>query len=394
MSLEFKMPSSYNHRLNLGRRDDDLYYQKIQAMQLISDISVVIIQRAYRNRIARLRAKNELYRRRMRLNDLKDKERIMNNLPVELISEVCTEVCINISIECFQLFADEVEKNQAIQTDLKVFLSDFIITVIDEELKSVVSECIRYLTALFMKHSQQQEILREVIVKNTVVPYVNPFVIVTEEVCNEVLKDWTLTVVKEAINDEVNGHLLRAHATMVLDDCILELFREDLRLLVNQAYEDVSVCEGVNEIVELVLIDESVAVATRSLGELIKQDELDMEAADLAVVAARLQEGVVAQMLISHLMLSMSQGFSDVMLEHMIRGIVKRMAADRLIKLVTAAERRLDHLRHPQNKVLRMAFLESTLQPIQDLLIESLISLSEEFENDIDRMEQSERTKR
>ena len=155
-----------------------------------------------------------------------------------------------------------------------------------------------------------------------------------------------------------------------------------MRTLVYESYFEEYIMDSItNEVVSENTRESSLSVLSTMKQELTlawKQD-------DIRKIGECFQQTVMRRLLIQHLVMHISYDFESIRLEYLVRGILNRQAASRLLTLVEEAERRTNAVKNNTlvNKVAKKIILPSLL----DDEINFFLSTSKKVEAYIDTIE-------
>ena len=155
-----------------------------------------------------------------------------------------------------------------------------------------------------------------------------------------------------------------------------------MRTLVYESYFEEHIMDSItNEVVSENTRESSLSVLSTMKQELTlawKQD-------DIRKIGECFQQTVMRRLLIQHLVMHISYDFESIRLEYLVRGILNRQAASRLLTLVEEAERRTNAVKNNilVNKVAKKIILPSLL----DDEINFFLSTSKKVEAYIDTIE-------
>jgi hypothetical protein len=194
---------------------------------------------------------------------------------------------------------------------------------------------------------------------------VDPFVRLMTELADGVVPDLCRQVVRESVTEVAGDIMLTKRCLIALrgleDECISDLLHTSD--IFDQALEEEEESQAVERLLgavvgELVLREATAAVQT-----------FEAEARQVDSSFQRSAVDRVAQLVISrrvalgHLMMSISNHFAAVLLEHHTMGVAFRLALERVLAHLYSAEERVDVV--SDNSLIEHAFAEATIPTIQ-----------------------------
>lgn len=220
----------------------------------------------------------------------------------------------------------------------------------------------------------------------------NPIVSVILQICNEVVDPICKSLVRETIQENVNDYLLDQHAISIFNKISLEYMisipipgvdGDFLALdIVNDSLIECEEEESVTSISREVVIDEAKEIANEILYTMKKEQEEAQRIEDRRLISLAFQKSIAKRLALAHLLISITDGFENVLLEHHTREIVKRMIAERLIGVLDEIDHQQSAISH--SLVLRESWLSLVIPQMRkqllDLLWESASSDVEEIE--------------
>lgn len=216
----------------------------------------------------------------------------------------------------------------------------------------------------------------------------NPLLGVIASLSDDVLSEVTYNVCKSSIQEIVEEHLADRELYNAQDVIESEVLSELMSVIASDGIFDVSCLDAQAAVLSSFIRSHDMGL--KAIAEECLQDEIESVSdfrrrQDRNAIKNTLQRTFGRQVVLSHLMLSMTNRFDRVLTTHFTKGIFYRMMAQRLLHLVEGVEGRAQAVMN--SDIESFVFEKVAVPSIQDELVNQLVSSMLAVEDDIDFIE-------
>ena len=220
-------------------------------------------------------------------------------------------------------------------------------------------------------------------------PYerVDPFVQILGILYEGVVPSMCRSIVRDAVTEIVEDVLLSKRCRIALEgleeECLSEiLYTSDV---FECALEEEDESQAVEGVLEEGVGDMLKETATEVLFSFEKEAHQVHSGFQRSVVNKIAQLVIGRRVAVGHLMMSISNHFSAVLLEYHTTNAAFRLAIERILLYLYAIEEKVDMV--ADSAMPEHAFIEVAIPTVQDELVKQIVSLSRELEDKIDDIE-------
>jgi len=374
LSLNHSTASSDSpgRNVSLSRSQELMRGLEHKADALLRELAAIHIQR---------RTRGFLVRRRLAYFFLQREWEIQMStvISLQLMDEVCVELAAR---SCFDVMSDmgmglgvgAFSGALMFHQDsiISISCTDIINDVLVEMVKKVVIETIKECTQAYLRSKPNFSS--------------NPIVALIMTLCFEVSDEVCKHVAKESVKELTDEYLTGLQAIAIFNHVASSHTKDVAKTLVPEALNECEEEWYLDFIVNEVVGSLALGVSLEILDTVKREWEEALKREDERQITLCFQRTAGRRLAVAHLMLSVSDGFENVLLEYQARSIVKRMIAQRLAHILNEAQQ----IRQNFKDSLFLCDVASKAlgPPLQKVLVERHWELFQDKLELIDKMEQ------
>ena len=358
--------------MSLSRSQELMRGLEHKADALLRELAAIHIQR---------RTRGFLVRRRLVYFSLQREweTQLSTVISLQLMDEICVELAARSCLDVMSgmgmgMGVGAFSGALMFQQDSNISISciEVIDDVLAEMVKKVVVETIKECTQAYLRSKPNFSS--------------NPIVALIMSLCFEVSDEVCKQVAKESVKELTDEYLTGLQAIAIFNHVASSHTKDVAKTLVPEALNECEEEWYLDVIVSEVVGSLALGVSLEILDTVKREWEEALKREDERQITLCFQRTAGRRLAVAHLMLSVSDGFENVLLEYQARSIVKRMIAQRLAHILNEAQQ----IRQSFKDSLFLCDLASKAlgPPLQKKLIERHWELFQDKLELIDKMEQ------